>query len=556
MATIVLSGIQPDAQPLILDEDGTTVVVTAGAVIGRPGGPFAIYGRDVSNTTVQVDGTIVGNTFNTVDLWDRRGSSITVGENGRILNGPTGGAGIEVSYDVTIRNHGEIRSDDGFGVVAISPDPGMVTNAGTIYGAAGGVYFGGGYEIGTLAYLSNSGRIEAGQDASWGGAPLYEAVFSDAAHTQINNSGVILSTEERASGIRVTRDATDLAFGTANIANSGVIESVSQWGVDLSGLNGTGIIVNTGQISGAAGGILASGRDDEVRNGGTIDGDVVLGDGNDVFMGTAGTIAGALRGGAGNDLLVAGRGGDSVFGGDGDDTVQGGAGTDRLDGGAGRDRLLYDTSGTAVHVDLAAGQATFPENPAWGAETVTGFEDVVSGYGDDVVAGTAAGNALFGSSGADELIGRGGNDTLDGSWDADVVRGGAGNDLLHGGGGADVLIGGAGNDVFRFFSGLESNSDGMDRIVAGDGGAAFDGPGAAAGDRIRLSAIDADNGLPGKQTLVFGTGPEQGHVWVEDIGGVSHVRANVDSDAAPELDIAIEDGATMASAYTAADFIL
>ena len=47
-----------------------------------------------------------------------------------------------------------------------------------------------------------------------------------------------------------------------------------------------------------------------------------------------------------------------------------------------------------------------------------------------------------------------------------------------------------------------------------------------------------------------------GALYLRDEGGETVVYGNVDGDNGPELAIRIDDGATAAAAYTAADFIL
>ena len=62
-------------------------------------------------------------------------------------------------------------------------------------------------------------------------------------------------------------------------------------------------------------------------------------------------------------------------------------------------------------------------------------------------------------------------------------------------------MGGRGGDMFVFDSAaIHSDPDANDILRAADGGAAFDGGGEAAGDRIDLAAIDANTsggGQPG-----------------------------------------------------------
>jgi len=166
--------------------------------------------------------------------------------------------------------------------------------------------------------------------------------------------------------------------------------------------------------------------------------------------------------------------------------------------------------------------------------------------GADWLYGSASGEAIYGQGGDDRLFGHGGND---------VLYGGDGNDRLIGGIGADTLVGGAGSDAFVFKSVADSPPWARDVIAAGDGAAAFEGPGAAGGDRIDLYEIDADTTTPGVQSFTFGS-TGKGGVSVIDVGGDTIVRANVDNDADFELEIVIKDGAVAASQYTYHDFYL
>lgn len=454
---------------------------------------------------------------------------------------------MSVSFDAIIRNAGEIRSDGGSAITFISPGGGgMVHNTGTISGDSAGIRFVGWSDLGAIAHLVNGGEITASRGP---------AIYSDATHTQIENTGLISARGDDASGIVVSRAAAAYPYGTANILNSGTVEAAGPWGIDLGTLGGTAIVTNTGTISGGGGGILTSDQSDRVVNSGTISGDVDLGAGDDVFLGDTGRLAGVLGGGDGNDLLLSGKGRDTIFGGAGDDTIKGGGSQDVIDGGAGRDRILYDTNMTSVHVDLTAGRVTFPSDPAWGAETITGIEEVITGGGNDTLIGSNGGDLLVGGGNRDRIEGRQGNDTLVGDYGNDTIRGGAGDDDLTGGNGTDVLVGGAGRDVFRFTVQSDSVPERGDRLLAGAGGDAFDGAGGAPGDLIDLSGIDAVRAVAGDQAFVFGQRGVAGGLWLDDVGGVTYVRAQTDGVGA-DVEIAIEDGAVLASAYTAADFIL
>ena len=66
-----------------------------------------------------------------------------------------------------------------------------------------------------------------------------------------------------------------------------------------------------------------------------------------------------LFGRDGNDRLISGDGNDSVFGGIGNDTISSGAGNDFYDGGDGIDRVDFQTSTSAVLIDLTVGAGAF-----------------------------------------------------------------------------------------------------------------------------------------------------------------------------------------------------
>ena len=331
----------------------------------------------------------------------------------------------------------------------------------------------------------------------------------------------------------------------------------------------------------------------------TIDG----GNGNDLLFGGLGddTIDGglgrdSLNGGAGNDYLIA-RLGDTLLGGAGDDLI---SVTDNLlavlDGGTGVDTLRfessYDISGSTVagfeflnlngFVSMRTAQlATFGTVAGYNAGfntaslhltdggtvainlaptlsssfSLTGSADanivsfnagyfatinVNAGYGADSITGAAGSDSLRGEQGNDTLVGLAGADTLDG---------GLGADVLNGGDGADVLTGGSGQDIFVFSALSSSDPANPDRIID------FEGAGANQGDKINLSAIDADGNLGTLDAFIFGS-VGRGGVSLVDQGSDTLVRLNTDNDPAFESVILIADGAVLASSYTAADFIL
>lgn len=185
------------------------------------------------------------------------------------------------------------------------------------------------------------------------------------------------------------------------------------------------------------------------------------------------------------------------------------------------------------------------------------IENAVGGSGRDVIYGNAAANVIRGGPGNDTIHGGAGGDHLRGDLGRDVLLAGGGADTLQGSSGRDMLTGGGGADRFLFTKVEDSpgSAAACDVLRAGAGASAFQGAGAAGGDRIDLAAIDADVTAGGNQAFVFGeTG--KGGVWCSDSGNRTVVLANIDNDAAAEFRLDILDGGVSASAYGAVDFIL
>jgi parallel beta-helix repeat protein len=229
-------------------------------------------------------------------------------------------------------------------------------------------------------------------------------------------------------------------------------------------------------------------------------------------------------------------------------------------------QIIVDPASTGVQIVNNLAHSISDARPGW---AVSGNRLVSKGHkvGDPIGSGSSArtgndaapevgGDAGDTGGGGGGVVtggrqGTNGNDTLVGGNGADTLRGLGGHDRLEGGQGADILVGGTGNDVFVFRSFSDSTSAGRDRIAAGDGAPAFDG-----GDRIDLSAIDANTMAAGNQAFdLGGRGPGQ-VLLTNEGGGKTLVRANVDNDAHFELQFFIEDGGVNASQYGRADFLL
>jgi Ca2+-binding RTX toxin-like protein len=234
----------------------------------------------------------------------------------------------------------------------------------------------------------------------------------------------------------------------------------------------------------------------------TLDG----GDGDDRLLG--GNDDDLLLGAAGNDSLDAGAGNDQLYGDDGHDTLNGGTGEDTLSGGAGNDSLVGGTgsdwlsygqlvnAGQAVTVSLARLRAT----GAAGNDTLSGFENIISGAGNDSLVGNGFDNFLTSGSGADTMDGGAGNDSLLAGDGNDRLIGNLGADTLSGDDGADALYGQDGDDSLVGGNGAD--------FLSGDMGADTLGGGGESDKLYGFSGNDSLSGDTGNDILVGGAGDD------------------------------------------------
>jgi len=248
----------------------------------------------------------------------------------------------------------------------------------------------------------------------------------------------------------------------------------------LEGGRGPDVLVGRGSVDR----ILYTGRPDDLHvtladgkrnDGGRRDGrrrdrlrgieGVNGGDGDDVLIGDAednslvgGNGRNVLRGRGGDDDLIGGDGRDLAVGGAGADLFPGSGGNDRAKGGGGPDHFQSGSTGNGRDLFVGGGgidTAQFQNganrlsldgeandgpcaDPACTAsnegDNLIGIEDLLLGFGDDVLIGSKRDEIFRPSLGADRVRARGGDDTIHVNEDGDP-------DLYDCGGGVDVLIG-------------------------------------------------------------------------------------------------------------------
>ncbi len=280
---------------------------------------------------------------------------------------------------------------------------------------------------GNLNHIVNAGKIEAADT----GILLtgISGLVASATATPDNpygvfNSGTILA---GVAGIVV-----DLS---GNVTNSGLIQA-GTLGVTFG--SGDSFLSNTGTIA-AQTAVFGSFDRDTLLNQGTIQGEILLNEGDDFYDGRGGTVTDAVDmgqgndhayGGSGREFLIGGEGRDALFGNGGDDTLEGGTGNDWLDGGTGADVMVGGEGDDTFVVDDA--------NDVIVVEATDNGIDLVRASISYVLEQNLEKLWLRGEA---DLNGTG-NDL------ANEIIGNTGNNVLDGGAGADGLVGGQGNDTY------------------------------------------------------------------------------------------------------------
>lgn len=229
-----------------------------------------------------------------------------------------------------------------------------------------------------------------------------------------------------------------------------------------------------------------------------------------------------------------------------------------LAGGATR-TYFYDSADALLRSEIA-------DLDGAGAKRIMHFDAQDKFQGADTVAWSANGVRTDIHFGADWKVqtrlstGTDGEDVIYGGSGANTLRGGAGNDMLGGAGGADVLVGGSGRDTLKGFAGpdrflFEAVADTGNSRDTGDWILDFNN---REGDRIDLSAIDANSLVEGDQFFIFAAAKPAtamaGSLWLEGAGRSWDLRGDIDGDG--KADFLIHIDTLFSNGLGAGDLIL
>ncbi|TLP47161.1 hypothetical protein FDK21_09195 [Cohaesibacter sp. CAU 1516] len=314
------------------------------------------------------------------------------------------------------------------------------------------------------------------------------------------------------------------------------------------------IPVDDGEVPEVTAEQIGTGGSDKLY--GTASNDLLSGlDGHDKLYGREGDDI--LKGGEGKDRLYGEAGDDYLFGGEDRDKIYGGEGEDHLYGGGDTDKI-YGGEGDDY---IEGGDGKDQLRGEDGEDTIFGGEgddklyggddnDFLSGDGgEDRIDAGAGDDVVLGGDGEDDLRGRQGNDTLYGGNDDDRLMGYENDDVLYGGEGSDLLYGNDGADRFAYTALSESTAHASGRDMIAD----FD---QGEGDKIDLSAIDANSNLSGHQDFDFigqaAFSKTEGELRYGMMSGYQVVEVDVDGDGAADFSIEVKGSMALSDD----DFIL
>lgn len=471
--------------------DGVSVSSSSNALAGNNDGAMkvAIHGSITSQSTTGFFGALA---TSTASLY------IVVGETGTVSSLSNSSAFFISRTGAEIINFGQLFSDWTGINFAGSVTSGKVENIGTIHANYGdAIYAAGNFNSVSGTFdVFNSGLVSGGSNG-----------------VKVNNQSLDmfnLGTVVGDIGVDITSNLT--TTNTLNLNNSGVI----------IGRDGTA-------ISGAF-------SDDTIINSGSISGDVLLDGGNDTFDGRGGTVDGWVYGGLGDDTYIIDDATITII-------EEAGEGVDVVKSSVSYQLDPYIETLILIGTDNIRGVGNLDADTIVGnvgdnrLQGKGGDDDINGGDGADRVIGGAGNDILRGGDGDDVVLGRTGNDQMHGGNGSDTLQGGRGNDTLRGNNGDDILVGGLGKDVFYGGDGADTfvfsrenespsgtNNDIIKDFVQGE-------------DMIDLSGIAGTLDFLGAAGFT-GTGAE---VRVTVTGGVNNVvKIDLDGDGTIDMKVLVE----------------
>ena len=236
------------------------------------------------------------------------------------------------------------------------------------------------------------------------------------------------------------------------------------------------------------------------------------GDGDDTADGTDGdtvVLQGDLAGAGLDAINVSGRpdGAGGTIGTGGDDTLDAGDVTEDADGVPTISFVSGEGDDAFVVNDGATANVFQAGEDAGGGDVDTlDYSDVTGAVTVDLTDGSQSATGFASVSGVERVVAGDGGATVTGSAGDDVLVGGAGADTLNGAGGEDTITGNGGNDTL-------SGGTGDDAVSGGDGDDDIDG---GAGN-------DTLNGDAGADTITGGAGADTIDGGESTTGGVEDV---------------------------------
>lgn len=290
-------------------------------------------------------------------------------------------------------NRGTVTSDSR--AVNIDGEGLEVVNEGEILGTGnqrnGTVYADGTADNYTF---NNTGLVDAGLGNNGSAVSLQTGdVEGDIVSAAVLNEGSLqgrgdaVEGNQVGDGLRLFTSQSEAGFAGV-VVNEGLIAgsetSDAAAGIRVDGgLNLLGAILNEGEIRGTVNAIDASDAGDVTivnDDEGVINGNVLLGAGDDIFV-DLGTTNGNIVGGAGDDVLIAG---------DADNVLTGGLGNDFIDGGDGIDTADFSDLDVAVEVRLGAnGNGTATRDTGFNVSVKDAVVSAPGQFGANIANGAA-----------------------------------------------------------------------------------------------------------------------------------------------------------------------